>query len=157
MSFTVLICGEGAREVAKLGEPLLEELASRGKVAIVLSDFDAPLPVVASPSAEVVENLKSLREEGAAVVALLGHASAEERERIRACDPDAALVFWGCANQAPTERSHLDLGPVENITAEVRRIFEMLEGLGYLPQAGTGLSATEDAALVERLKELGYV
>lgn len=157
MSFTLLLCGEGAREVAKVSEPVLEEIASRGKVAILLSDFDAPLPVVASPRGELIENLKSLREEGAAVVALLGEASADERERLRASDPDAVLVFWGCANQAATERPHLDVREEANIQAGLRQVFGMLEGLGYLPRAGTAISAAEDAALVERLKELGYV
>ena len=91
----------------------------------------------------------------------LDEATRQTRElTIDACE-NAVVVDWRVDGEASFEasvRPHLSIESRADALDGLKQLFDLLEGLGYLQEGEQGqLSAEQNAELVEKLKELGYV
>ena len=159
MPFTLVIAGPRAGEIAPKAAALQEELAGRGITALVFADAPAAPPVRTEPPADIATHVARVRGTGAAAVVLLSSAPPSARESIAAAASDGVLVDWPDGKTAfePTMPVHGTLPADADLDAGLAELFAFMEGLAYVPMAGTALTAEQDEELVAKLKELGYV
>lgn len=157
--FTLFLCGPAVGELAAAAPALLEELAARGVAARVLSDGAAAEGVVSGRGAALAEAITAAHGAGASAVVLVSEPRRETREALAAAVPEAVVIDWpGPGDFEPTLSPHASVTEGATVLAGLTEVFAVLEGLGYLAYgAGEALTDAQDAELVERLKDLGYV
>lgn len=162
MPFSVFFCGPRVLSLGELAPALVDELAGRGLASQVLSTVDSKDDGVflVSPE-EIVNKVKVLGAMPAVAILLWPESNRAQREAVLSQIPEAVVVDW-CRDddtqfqfsQRPHCTVHNENEPLEGLA----EVFALLEGLAYVdaPQQGQ-LSPAQDAELVEKLKELGYV
>jgi hypothetical protein len=162
MAFTLFINGPRVGALAETAPDLVEELSNRGVAAQILSTEPVDEEMVKVLQAEALPaHLSGLAERDISAVVFCCELARAAREAIIARAPDPVVVDWCRLDEVTFERSegaHCDLTDEEQVLDGFAEIFAVLEGLGYVPFADRGaLTPEQDAELVEKLKELGYV
>jgi len=149
MAFSLFLCGPRVLELSAAAPAIVEELEGRGLEAAVLDSRGGGLEAL-------VASLGALPP-GVSRVVLLGEPSRARREALVAGAPEAVVVDWpGEGPFEPTPSPHLTLPAGCGALEGLREVFALLEGLGYVPYAAA-VTEAQEAELVERLKDLGYV
>ncbi len=162
MPFALFLCGPRVEDLAPTGTAIVEELAGRRLASQVLCTTPVEVPgVLALEAAELPTRLAELRDMEAAAVVLLQESKRATREALIAHSPEAVVVDW-CRGDDPdyqaSEQPHCSVTDEGAVLDGMAEVFAVLEGLGYVDFAQQGsLSPEQDAELVEKLKELGYV
>lgn len=162
MPFALFICGPRVNSLAEAGPAIVEEIAGRAIPSQVVSTVPANATGVFDVTPQQLpQHLAELAEKQAAAVVLLQENSLERRENLIDTAEEAVVVDWCRAEDTEYQRSkaaHCEVVEEQQVIEGMAQVFAVLEGLGYLPFADRGtLSPQEDAELVEKLKELGYV
>lgn len=162
MPFSLFICGPRLEALADLATAMVEECAGRGLAAQVLSTRDYQAEGVFYVDSQALPaRIAKLNAMPAAAIVLLPESRHQQREDLFGKIPDAVVVDWcrsGDADYQFSQRPHCAVHNEEDLVEGLAEVFALLEGLGYLDMAAQAqLSPAQDAELLEKLKDLGYV
>jgi len=162
MAFSLFLIGPRVSALAETAPDLVEELSNRGVAAQIISTTPVDEEMVKTVEADALPaHLTGLAKKDLSAVVFFTEPARAAREAIIDQAPDPVVVDWCKLDDPGFERSegaHCDLADEEQVLEGFAEIFAVLEGLGYVPFADRGsLTPEQDAELVEKLKELGYV